>query len=273
MISYEIDIPVLAPEPLTEEEAVNYEAEVAAFEEQLPPSPYQEFEEDSVPSEMTLEDVFDLEEVPEVDPFEEILPEAIPISLSGSFEFRFLAGFNRKKPIFNNAEAYFSNTHYELQRQDWEVGQAFQIYANNDLQDMYVYIFSIDAQNDSHIHWPRQAALNSKFTGINESALITMSGAQIVIPNKNTALGLVHPGADHLCVLFSAEKINNLPFIIENIKNSTGDLSTRLRVVLRDRLIPMSDIQYDPAAIRFDANSTSGGTIVPLVLRVVAEDW
>ncbi|MFK7906531.1 MAG: C1 family peptidase [Chitinophagales bacterium] len=272
----EIDIPILAPEPLTEDEAVSYEAEVAAFEEQL--SPINAFEEDSIPAEISLEEVsleevFDLEDVLEIDPFEEIIPEAIPVSLSGSFDFRYLAGFNGKAPIFNNAEPYFENSHYELQKKDWEVGQAFQIYASNELQDLYVYIFSIDAQGTSHIHWPRQEALNSKFAGINESALITVSDAEIIIPNKNTALGIVHPGADHLCVLFSAEKINNLPFIIENLKNSTGDLSHRLQVVLRDRLMPLSDINYDPTAIRFDASSTSGGTIVPLVLRVVAEDW
>ena len=79
------------------------------------------------------------------------------------------------------------------------------------------------------------------------------------------------PGADHLCVFFSSEKINNLGFIIENIKNSSGDLPYRIQSVLRDRLIPLSDINFDPSAIRFDTNSISGGTIVPLVLRVLAE--
>ncbi|MEZ4887669.1 MAG: C1 family peptidase [Chitinophagales bacterium] len=267
----DVDIPVLAPEPLTEDEAVEYEAVVADFEEQQTPS--NTSEGDMVSEEVSLEEVFDADEIVEVDPFEEIVPEAIPISLSGSFEFKYLAGFNRNVPIFNTAEAYLDGMHYELKKQDWEVGQSFQIYASNEIQDMYVYIFSIDAQNMSHIHWPRQEALNSKFAGINESALITVSGAEIVIPNKNTALGIANPGADHLCVLFSAERINNLPFIIENIKNSSGDMAYRLQTVLRDRLIPSSDIQYGAETIHFDSNSTSGGTIVPLVLRVVAEDW
>ncbi|MGB1242265.1 MAG: C1 family peptidase [Chitinophagales bacterium] len=264
----EEDIPVLMPEPLTQEEVVNYEEEMSDMEEAIIPD--NGFEEETL-EDVTVEEILEDDSIEEIDPFEEIVPEAIPVSLSGSFDFRFLAGFNRDKPIFNNAEAYFDGTHYELNKQDWEVGQYFQIHANNELQDMYVYIFSIDAENEAHIHWPRQARLNSKFEGINESALITMGGAEIVIPNKNTALGIVRPGADHLCVLFSSEKINNLGFIIENIKNSSGDLAYRIQSVLRDRLIPLSDINFDPSAIRFDTNSISGGTIVPLVLRVVAE--
>lgn len=263
----EEDIPVLAPEPLTEEQVDNYEQEVAEFEEQT--TPENDFEETM--EDVTVEEIMEDVTVEEVDPFEEIVPEAIPVELSGSFDFRYLAGFNGDTPIFNNAEAYFDGNHYELNKQDWEVGQAFQIFASNELQDMYVYIFSIDAANASHIHWPRQAALNSKFAGINESALITISDAEIVIPNKNTALGIVRPGADHLCVLFSSEKINNLGFLIENIKNSSGDLAYRIQSVLRDRLIPLSDINFNPNAIQFRATSTSGGTIVPIVLRVVAE--
>ncbi len=269
----EADIPVLTPEPLTEAEVVSYEAEVDAFEEQLTPPAPTELEEEDMSYDITPEAIFEEEDIPEVDPFEEIEPEPIPTTLSGSFEFRFLAGYNRKTPIFNNSEAYFDYTHYELQKKDWEVGQYFQIYASNELRDMYVYIFSIDAKNTPHIHWPRQEALNSKFAGINESALITVGDAEIVIPNKNTALGIVHPGADHLCVLFSAEKINNLPFIVENVKNSTGDFSSRLYAALRDRLIPPSDIQYNPSTIRFEASTLSDGMIVPLILRVVAEDW
>ncbi len=262
------DIPVLAPEPLTEDEIVNYEEEMTKIEEDILPE--NDFEEEPM-VDVSVEDIFEEENIEEVDPFENIEPEAIPVELSGSFDFRYLAGFNRETPIFNNAEAYFDRTHYELKKQDWEVGQYFQIYASNELQDMYVYIFSIDADNEAHIHWPRQERLNSKFEGINESALITISDAEIVIPNKNTALAIVRPGADHLCVFFSSEKINNLGFIIENIKNSSGDLPYRIQSVLRDRLIPQSDINFAPDAIRFDANSISGGTIVPLILRVLAE--
>lgn len=197
-----------------------------------------------------------------------------PVELAGKFGFRYLVDYDKNdEPIFEFASPILNGDHYTLSRTDWEVGQNFQLLATNDIKDEYVYIFSIDPNNKPTLHWPRNGEYSSRFEGLHESAFIPMEGAEIVIPSRESALYLSEPGTDILCVLFSSEKIEgeDLRNIAKNIVQLDGDFMERLYNTLGDQLIPTSDIRYRFDNISFKAYSESGGTIVPLVLKVEAK--
>ncbi len=211
--------------------------------------------------------------------------EIAPTELSGSFQFQYIKGFDKKEdPIFEIASPELTevatdtsasastNALYTLTQKKWEVGQMFQMIAGNNIVNEQVYIFSLDANNEVNIHWPRQAALNEKFEGMNESAMLPVADADLVIPSKTAALSIGNAGADYLCALFASEKIEDFKLLTDSLQTMEGDFTTRLVNVLGEKLIPAKDINYYPKEIRFEAISKSGGTIVPLILKVEAKE-
>lgn len=200
------------------------------------------------------------------------VPEKALLELSGQFEFRALTGWQEQsgQPIFETAAVGLQGLAYRLQRNDWSVGQLFQLLAATGRDDEYLYVFSVDAQGELHFHWPRQAALNEKFEGQNESGLLLASGAQVAIPGATRALKLAHPGVDRLVLLFSKRKIDTVRQLAEKLRRKPGDFTQNLWQILGPYAVPAADIRYRSDSIGFEAATRSEGFIVPLVLEVHA---
>ncbi len=193
------------------------------------------------------------------------------LELAGNFQFRHLTGWMEQsgQPIFETAEAILEGSTYRLKKQDWPVGQLFQLLAATTRDDEYLYVFSIDARREVHFHWPRQAGLNEKFEGSNESGLM-LSGGELAIPSATKALKITQPGTDRLVMLFSKRKIETVQKLAETLRRKEGDLAQNLLAILGKYAVPQADISYQSDQIGFSAATRSDGFIVPLVLEVTA---
>jgi hypothetical protein len=193
------------------------------------------------------------------------------LELAGDFQFRHLTGWMEQsgQAIFESAEAVLEGNVYHLKKHDWPLGQLFQLLVTTRLDDEYLYVFSVDAQQELHFHWPRQAGLNEKFEGQNESGLL-ISGGPIAIPSATKALKIVAPGTDRLVMLFSKRKIDTVRQLAETLRKKDGDFTQNLLKILGKYAVPSADITYATDHIGFNAATRSEGFIVPLVLEVEA---
>lgn len=194
------------------------------------------------------------------------------LELSGRFQFRYLNGWQQHsgQAIFESAEAVREGNIYKLKKQDWRVGQDFQLLVQAPENEQYLYVFSVDAQRKVHVHWPRQAGLNEKFSGQNESALFVAGDSEVTIPSANKVLRIAQAGKDYLVILFSKQKIETLPQLTDRLSQMEGDFATNLLRILGKFAISPADITYHNQQIGFDAASRSDGFIVPLVLEVTS---
>ncbi len=210
--------------------------------------------------------LFDKNEHPEV-------PEKPLTRLSGSLVFRTLTGWQEQSghPVFENTTVAGQGALYHLNRNSWPVGQLFQLLLHTLREEEYLYVFSVDAQKQVHFHWPRQAVLDKKFAGQNESGLLLADGAELIIPGPARALKLAHPGTDRLVILFAKQRIETVEKLADIVSRKTGDFTQNLLNVLGPYAVPTSEIRYWPDRIGFEASTRGTGFIVPLVLEVSAQ--
>ncbi|NUO00286.1 MAG: hypothetical protein HUU01_06680 [Saprospiraceae bacterium] len=192
------------------------------------------------------------------------------LELSGRFQFRYFDGWQQQsgEAVFETSEAFLQGQTYQLKKQDWLVGQRFQLLVQATEQEQYLYVFSVDAKQEAHFHWPRQAGLNERFENQNESPLFVAGQSELIIPGPQKVLRIEHPGDDFLVVLFSKRKIDTVQQLAERLCRMEGDFTENLFKILGKFAISRNDITYLPHQIGFDAASRSEGFIVPLVLKV-----
>lgn len=197
-------------------------------------------------------------------------PRSIAKRIAGAFEFKYLDNSDPEMdPVLKNAALSFNGDFYRINRTDWEIGQFFQLVTTSASANEYIYVFSVDAENEVNIHWPRQADLNPKFSGLNESALVTTAGSTIYIPGKTKGLKLAKKGTEHLCILFSTKKIGNIKAVSEYMADNKENFSGALESLLADYIVPKSDIQFAADRIEFRTESEQG-FVVPIVLELEA---
>lgn len=194
------------------------------------------------------------------------------LELAGNFQFRHLTGWQSSsgQPLFETAASLLNHQTYQLKKQDWPVGQLFQLLANTLHDEEYLYVFSVDARREVHFHWPRQAVLHEKFDGWNESGLL-LHGGQIAIPGATKALKLAQPGTDRLVLLFSKRKLETVRALAETLARQEGDLTRNLWQALGKYAVPLADITYAAEYMGFTAATRAEGYIVPVVLEVTAQ--
>lgn len=193
------------------------------------------------------------------------------VEIKGAFSFKSFLGFNEysSMPEFENAEVTLSNTNvYKTTQTDWEVGHKFQLHAETQMAEQYVYVFSIDAKNQVNFHWPRREGLNQKFSGMKQSPLLLGEDLKIIMPGETKALTLANSGTDRLVVLFSKIKIRGVKQLAKIVSEKEGDFMEVLLHTLGDYAVPQSDITYFNDRIGFETSTRSEGYIVPLVLEV-----
>ncbi len=193
-------------------------------------------------------------------------PEPKPlVTLSGSYSFRFPIDFVEDKPIFNNAKVTVNSGIFQTEK-TWDVGQVFQLTTINGQKGEYIYVFSFNPQQKTHLHWP------SENLGMVIVPMTPYKGTEIVIPNEKSALALESSGSDYLCILYSSREITDLKYKLSTLETASGDFSTRLKTAFGNELIPSSEIEYtveNGDLMKFSCSS-SKGSIAPLILKVTA---
>lgn len=192
-----------------------------------------------------------------------------PIQLAAGFNVRFVKGVVDTTVLFQNATFLHQQKGlYTLQGDPWPVGKVFQISANNFIGGTYVYVFSVDAQQKINVHWPRDAKLDEKFEGLNESAVISNSYVNLVIPGPKSGLILEKPGDEYICMIVSKDPLSNFNAILQQLKNSPSlPLQDRLNKALGVAVVKPEQLHFLPDVVQFSSTDLKG-KIVPIVLRI-----
>jgi hypothetical protein len=181
--------------------------------------------------------------------------------VGGSFTFQHLT--DRNALTFTPVNTVLiAKGYYALEKKDWKEGDLFQLVARNTHPDEYVYVFSIDPKKTWHLHFPRM-----EDTG-QESPLVSASNTSVIIPGPESALAIAQAGTEHLVVLFSRKKIDNIGEIMDQLKTvPPNQLFAELKKLLGSRLAPPEDVSYEGGNMSF-TGSLKPADIVPLVLVV-----
>ncbi|MEO1517822.1 MAG: C1 family peptidase [Bacteroidota bacterium] len=191
------------------------------------------------------------------------------VKLGGQFGFRQFKGWDaQQQPQFQSAEVYFEEGYYRTEQSEWAVGQKFQLLVQTTEQDEYLYVFSIDARRNVHIHFPRKGKYNRKFRGRNESALLLSGGAQAIIPGPQKVLKKSHAGRDKLIVLYAKKKIPHFRKLCRAASQYNGNFVDHLWKLLEEQVVPRKEILYHPEEMSFTASTRSGRYVVPIVLEI-----
>lgn len=191
------------------------------------------------------------------------------VALKGDFEFRVLT--DAEKLRFQTAPVSWNpdKQYYRTKQKFWGLDQLFQLVARNPKADQYIYVFSIDARQNATVHFPRNEQFGNSVDGFNETPLVSVTHAEIIIPTPESALSIGQEGTDWLVVLYAKNKIDNLSSIIRKLERekSAERLHETLIEALGDRAAGEQEIVYAPGRMSFTAQ-TKAGSIIPLVLRV-----
>lgn len=189
------------------------------------------------------------------------------LNLSGGSVLKYLDGFHGQEPIFKHTALKGQHGVYHT-RQQWTVGQLFQLAATTQTANQYLYVFTVDAAGEVNIHWPRKGKLNKKFAGQNESALVAEADSRITVPGPDKALRINKAGQDVMYMLFAKRQISikGLKFISAKMSAPGPDPMQRLRQLMGKHFIPPADIDYRADEAAFQAATRSTGYIVPVIL-------
>lgn len=172
--------------------------------------------------------------------------------------------------IWNNVRLSGSDGLYKSDR-IWTPGQLFHIDVQLHQPNTYLYIFSVDAQNNIHVHWPRQEALNPKFKAVNESALCLGPETALIIPAPDKALKISHTGKDIMYILLSSKPLVDLKFIMEKMRYTQSDYLDRLERLMGKHLIEKNNILYQSSELAATAIvAENKGYILPVVVELTA---
>jgi Papain family cysteine protease len=173
--------------------------------------------------------------------------------------------------LFERAEVDFMGDHYALRKNDWQVGQVFQLALTSQFAGAYVYVLSVNPKNEAKILFPRDEAFNQKFAGRHESPLIMFEGSRVILPSPQSGMKVEFTGTDRICVLFSLKKINNLPKICELLQDSGDNFVKKLHSLLGSHMIPLSETHFDDDNIAFSTATRSGAAVMPIIIECTAQ--
>ncbi|MBL7766454.1 MAG: C39 family peptidase [Chitinophagaceae bacterium] len=191
-------------------------------------------------------------------------------TLAGDFIFQYLpkgGGLN-----FLPAEVERNEDEmYTTARKDWPVGQLFQVIAKNKAKDQYMYVFSIDAKGKANVHFPRNK-LNTKNFGFNETPLVSVTNAEIIIPNPESALSIGQAGKDILIVLYAKKEIEDFDEKVSAFELlEDTPVRDQLNTHFNQRFIDPKKVDYYPHTMGFTA-VVKDNEIVPILLEVQSVD-
>lgn len=195
-------------------------------------------------------------------------------SLEGEFVFRKPAGYvtradGTKVPFFEEVETALiqDSWYYQPQNNTYFVGDVFQLVAREIPKGQYAYVFSFNPSEEVNLHFPKNSAAE-------KSANFVLSElAEIVIPSPNLVLQLSEPGIDHLCILYSSQKILDIEKRLAHLQNLGGPFENRFTATFQDILIPAGSQTFQPNRMAFKTKATSeqNGYAVPIILKIKAQ--
>lgn len=191
------------------------------------------------------------------------------IQYTGEFAFRYPKLIYQDKIDFEYEQVSLHNGAYKLSKKDWKVGEKFQLVSTQVQAGMYLYVFSFDPDGQTHVHWPRDETFDSNFSGIKESAVITTTDVELIIPGPTRALQFDKRGQDYVIVLYSSKPIINFNDKLMKLKKDTkkGNIVRKLYKNFDNMLIPLEKISYEKNKMKCSSQSKSG-FVLPIILEI-----
>jgi len=194
------------------------------------------------------------------------------VNIAGEVEFRELA-MERSEGVLNctaedigsmNVEG--SDNLYQMLRPTYS-GSGFQIYLNPAMQNMSVYVFSVDQKNNVDLLYPFNNEILSLYGNDYLLASVTpYIAGTIAIPHEDYCLQLDGDVGTHYCFLFTKQPLE-IDILIDKFKNTKGDLEKRLQKVLANKMVANNRVDFDPRKISFEANIASN-EVIPIVVNM-----
>lgn len=153
---------------------------------------------------------------------------------------------------------------YTLAGNDKRVPLQFQLRADAFKKDTYLYVISIDKDNNSSIEWPRNTKYNQRFRNEHDEGLIHSENS-IILPDKYNLFSITSPGTEYICILNSSKPIKDLVKKTARLKGAKGDLRTRIDQVYQSISIEPTDVTVDKISF-FTADSPN--KVVAIILEL-----
>jgi hypothetical protein len=189
-------------------------------------------------------------------------------SLMGGFYLNKLTGYDPYK--FEKLNGHWNGRYYEISPGMIRRGEYFKIIAENLRVSTYLYIFSVKPNGSSELLFPTTSA--SEWGDVRDAPII-LSGSNYVELPADPAGAIVadQPGTDHLVLLFSTRRLQDIDNLVWRVEQQRGELYDRLTAVLGNRMVPPADIRYGSSQMGFSSTTRTNGYVVPVVLKVTVQ--
>ncbi len=203
----------------------------------------------------------------------DIVPASKLEELTGTFAFRKPAGYlttseGDEIPFFEEVATRWDDNEkiYATQKNHFDVGDIFQLVAREIPRGKYAYVFSKSSSSNVNLHFPKQLR-NDRVAGF-----VLENTAEIVIPSEETALQLIEPGIDYLCVIYSSVSIDDIEARLRKINPAMNDFPQHVRAAFEDVLIPEERVRFSESRMSFTSryDRSNNETAVCLILKVIA---
>lgn len=188
--------------------------------------------------------------------------------MQGEFNIKSIST-NNNKVDFTDESAVWKNGYYELLKKNWPLGSQFQLHTYNVTAGQYVYVFSIDPEKRSYVHFPKNENLSSEYYGLVNSPIIPSNAASIIIPDENSALTKDKAGTDYLFILYCNKPLNlsDLKTKINTLAATDSDPVNNFYRIFANDIIPSSYITYGNTTMSVKTEY-GNKTIAPLILKI-----
>ena len=192
-----------------------------------------------------------------------------------AYEAIYAANFAIKKKVITLADGTilfkdeiptFNGEYYIFKEKEFKHESIFQFIGSEFNDNIYLYAFSLDPDGKLKVHWPRDEQLDEQFTGMHESALITVSNAELYFPSRDNAFFFDKSGKDYVCFLYATHPLENINEQLSQFTQLSDHPLQRLYKVFGESLMELSDINYTARGIGF-RNKIPAGKIVPMIVE------
>ncbi len=166
-----------------------------------------------------------------------------------------------------NMDADFNEGYYKMS--NTHISQSgYQIYLTPEMQNMNVYAFSFNPDNSTKLLYPYSEETLMLHGGNNSNQFITSIipylGSTIAIPHEDYCMQLDNNTGTINCFLFSKRELD-ITAILKNLAKLDGNLQSRLKAVLGQKMAPNNKVTYDDYRIGFEAQ-VKADKVVPLIV-------
>jgi hypothetical protein len=161
----------------------------------------------------------------------------------------------------NNSISDFNNSGVEKSTytvtKPYSSGTQFRINFTNN-QPAYVYLISYGTSTKN---------VNSIFPFQGFSAYLDYKRNEVAIPNEEYLIQMDdNIGTDYLCILYAKEELD-IRSISQQMQAKSGGFNSKLKAVLKDKLVDGTNIKFQTNKVNFEAKS-QGKTVLPIVIEV-----